>query len=286
MSFYGVGKGSANSLFQSIVTGQNNLISQSGVDDTSQPGDLFSGQQVNERSFIEGRIPWIISTIEHIRNGKGVVFAANPRDVTWNMGLRETLTKTATGTVTHFWRHPQRQTGFDEFKLTLNLQSGNLLPYTGANGQSRVSQGLLNFYDFMNIVDAPRLTEQGEINYVTIRYHSTLFPELTLLGMIDPSGIRFTDSASSPHEVQSWSVDFIVQDTQPRLSISNGTLRKSDLLGAYIDNINNKSARMNGPGSRGPEDSRHDTGGPGAQDLAGEPASTVAGPSTLTDLFG
>ena len=142
----------------------------------------------------------------------------------------------------------------------------------------------------MNLVDAPKLTEQGEINYVTIRYHSTLFPELTLLGMIDPSGIRFTDSASSPHEVQSWSVDFIVQDTQPRLSISNGTLRKSDLLASYLDNINKKSPRLNGPGSRGPEPSGQDGDGPGDSKrlnaTAGKPATTVAGPQTLLDLFG
>jgi len=279
MSFYGVGKGSANSLFTSIIGSQENLINQSD-------GSAGQNAQFNERAYHEGRTPWVISTIELLRKNQGIVFAANPKDVTWNMGLRETLTKTATGTVTQFWRHPQRQTGFDEFKLTLNLQTGNLLPYTSnGNHEKRVSQGMLNFYDFMNIVDAPRLTEKGEINYVTIRYHSTLFPKLTLLGMIDPSGIRFTDSASSPHEVQSWSVDFIVQDTQPRLSISNGTLRKSDLLGAYVDGIRN-NARFNGPGSKGPESPGSDTGGPGAQTTAGEPATTVAGPSTLTDLFG
>lgn len=241
MSFYGVGKGSANSLFNSIIQAQDNLINEASTNDTSRVGDgeSFSGAQLNERSYVSGRIPWLISTIELLRANQGIVWAANPRDVSWNMSLRETLVKTATGTVTHFWRHPQRQTGFDEFKLTLNLQTGNLLPYSQGSGSDRVSQGMLNFYDFMNIVDAPRLTTQGEVNYVTIRYHSTLFPKLTLLGMFDPSGIRFTDSASSPHEVQSWSVDFIVQDTQPRLSISNGTLRKSDLLNAYLSDIVN-----------------------------------------------
>lgn len=272
MSFYGVGKGSANDLFKQIISAQDSLVDSASTSDYAGAGELFDGWQLNERSFIEGRIPWIISTIELTRQNQGIVWAANPTDVSWNMGLRETLTKTATGTVTHFWRHPQRQTGFDEFRLSLNLQSGNLLPYTSANKSEadRVSQGMLNFYDFMNIVDAPRLTEQGEINYVTIRYHSTLFPSLTLLGMIDPSGIRFTDSASSPHEVQSWSVDFIVQDTQPRLSISNGTLRKSDLLGAYIDSVRN-NARLNGPGSAGPVESQPETN---------------TGSSTILNLFG
>lgn len=244
MSFYGVGRGSANDLFKTIISSQDRLVEDSRTGDAG--GDDSFQNTANERSFIEGRTPWLISTVELIRQNRGIIWQANPSDVSWNMALRETIVKTATGTVTHFWRHPQRQTGFDEYRLTLNLQSGNLLPYTDKpNPNDRASQGLLNFYDFMQIVDAPRLTEQGEINYVVIRYHSSLFPKLTLLGMIDPAGIRFTDSASNPHEVSSWSVDFIVQDTQPRLSISNGTLRKADLLSAYINEIKD-NARLSG----------------------------------------
>ena len=240
MSFYGVGKGSANSLFKEIVSAQDSLIEE-GVRTEDPTVGSDRAVAANDRAYLENRIPWLISTIELLREGKGITWQANPSEISWNLALRESISKTATGTVTHYWRHPQRQTGFDEYKLSLSLQTGNLLPYEEGAASDRVSQGLLNFYDFMQIVDSPKLTDRGEVNYTVIKYNSTIFPNLTLLGMFDPSGIRFTDSSRSPHEVSSWSIDFIVQDTQPRLSISNGSLRKGDLLATYIDNIKNNA---------------------------------------------
>ena len=103
----------------------------------------------------------------------------------------------------------------------------------------------------MQIVDAPKLTvgsakQPPRTNLVSIQYHSNLFPNLTLLGMFDSSGIKFTDSSSSPATVMGWSVDFIVYDTVPKLATFSGQLSNSRLLANWIDDkIGNKPPGIN-----------------------------------------
>jgi len=80
------------------------------------------------------------------------------------------------------------------------------------------SHGLVNFYDFLNLVDAAKMTSTGEVNYVIIEYKSQIFPSLTLKGLFEPSGVKFVDSAENPAEVGSWTAEFLVYDCFPRLS--------------------------------------------------------------------
>lgn len=201
------------------------------------------------------RTPWVMSTTEWLAdpNPKVLIWASNPSDVTWSMPQRSTIAKNLFGTVQHVWPDSGRGTFFDEFRLTLNLQSGSIMPIvlnqdhlSFASGESnpsedlfrqfnaaaakpdyKISPGLSNFYDFMQLVDAPKLTQASKgkparANLVSIQYSSNIFPQLTLFGMFDPSGIKFTDSSQNPNQVQSWTAEFIVTDTSPRLSNNSG----------------------------------------------------------------
>ena len=82
------------------------------------------------------------------------------------------------------------------------------------------SHGLVNFYDFLNLVDAAKMTDSGEVNYVIIEYKSQIFPNLILKGLFEPSGVKFVDSSENPAEVGSWTAEFLVYDCYPRLTSS------------------------------------------------------------------
>jgi hypothetical protein len=104
--------------------------------------------------------------------------------------------------------------------------------YTRFNGW-QPSGGVANFYDFMQLVDAPKLTlgtstAPPRANLVSIQYRSAIFPALTLLGMFDPAGIRFTDTVDN--QINGWSADFVVYDTVPKLSTFNGSPGINPLL--------------------------------------------------------
>ena len=210
------------------------------------------------------RTAWVMSTTEWRKdaNPRALVWNANPSDITWSMPQRSVHSKNLFGTVMHVWPDNNRQTFFDEFRLTLNLQSGNLIPVLltefatesvttpglGVEGAQQrrnlggtrsvfsgtfvPSGGIANFYDFMQLVDAPKLTNDNppRINNVFIDYYSNLFPKLSLIGQFDSSGIRFTDSSSNPNMVTSWTVDFIVYDTNPRLTDNKSNAQSNSSL--------------------------------------------------------
>lgn len=184
------------------------------------------------------RIPWIMSTTEWLLENppKGLAWEANPTDISWSMPQRSVHSKTLLGTVLHVWPNQGRNTFFDEYRITLNLNSGNLMPIHLSNNTFVPSGGLANFYDFMQLVDAPKLTvgsanQPPRANLVSIQYSSNIFPKLTLLGMFDPGGIKFTDT-SQDNQVNGWSIDFIIYDTIPKIATFNGQL-KSSLMSAW-----------------------------------------------------
>lgn len=226
------------------------------------------------------RSAWVMSTTEWLSEQppRGLAWAVNPRDVTWSMPQRSVHSKNLIGTVLHVWPDNFRNTFFDELKVTFNLQAGNILPVFlgtlqrfgqatqdairtgrvpgggfdfGAAGSTFLSSlknnlvpapGLANFYDFMKIVDAPKLTagngpaDPPRPNIVSVQYVSNLFPSLTLFGMFDSAGIRFVDSSNDPNTVSSWAADFIVYDTAPKLSDNLGDAPKNvELLDKWLE---------------------------------------------------
>jgi hypothetical protein len=241
-NYFGVDSSQANSYYDNIVTALDDV----GMDDTNDSGrgdsyiDLISNPR-HEQNGVDHE-PWIMSTTEWLLENppKGIVWFANPSDISWSMPQRSTHSKTLIGTVLHVWPNNSRGTFFDEFRLTLSLQAGNMMPVLGRYDQWEASGGIVNFYDFMQIVDAPKLTvgdskNPPRTNLVSIQYHSNLFPNLTLLGMFDSSGIKFTDSSASPATVTGWSIDFIVYDTVPKMATFSGQLSNSKMLANWID---------------------------------------------------
>jgi len=241
-NYFGVNSAQANDYYSSIVSAldavSKDTSGSQGRGDSSI--NLLSNPR-HEQNGVDKRQPWIMSTTEWLLSSppKGIVWFANPSDVTWNMAQRATHSKTLIGTVLHVWPNNNRGTFFDEPKVTFSLQSGNLMPVFGKDDKWEASGGIVNFYEFMQLVDAPKLTvgdatQPPRTNLVSIQYHSNLFPSLTLLGMFDPSGIKFTDSSQSPTSVTSWSVDFVVYDTVPKLSTYSGQQSNSKLLQNWI----------------------------------------------------
>jgi hypothetical protein len=211
--------------------------------------------KANRRAAENGvvRTPWVMSTTEWLKENKALIWSANPSDISWSMPQRSTHSKNLFGTVLHVWPDNFRDTFYDELKLTLSLQSGNIMPVVKRPGPGKqagiltgglggisnpenweVAPGLANFYDFMQLVDAPKLTKDGRANLVFIQYNSNLFPKLTLIGMFDSSGVRFTDSSQSPNTVTSWSADFIVYDTAPRLTSNSGQQSNAAVLEQWL----------------------------------------------------
>jgi len=242
-NYFGVNSTQANQQYQD-VTAALDKISQ---DNTPSKGRGDSSMDlINNIRHSENGVqhePWIMSTTEWLTSNppKGIVWFANPSDAVWSLAQRATISKHLTGTVMHVWANNSRGTFFDEPRVSLTLQTGNLMPVLNQNGTWQVSGGIVNFYDFMQLFDAPKLTvgtsaHPPRTNLVSIQYHSNLFPSITLLGMFDPSlGIKFTDSSASPASPTGWTVEFIVFDTVPKLSTFSGQQTNSRLLQNWIN---------------------------------------------------
>lgn len=247
--FYGVDQGSATAYFNKVNAALTELSKKEST----------SGNKKLQGGLISNRIPWIMSTTEWLESGQGITWNCNPSEVSWSIRLRQSTSKNAYSTVTHNWPNDNRGTHFDEFVLNLTLQSGNLMPYqrdpmasgmdqadTFGGDMTSISPGMVNFYDFLKLVDAPKLTSSksaggaGRSNHVIIKYNSNIFPKLTLIGQFDPEGIKFSDSASEPNQVTSWNATFIVLDSNPRISDNTNTQSNSVMLEHYFSNMGAK----------------------------------------------
>ncbi len=152
-------------------------------------------------------------------SSKAIKFRCNPSDITWSMTQRSQEQKTKAGTVLHVWNDHDRKTYFNEPVITLNLQTGNILPVRNifAPSEPVVPEGLNNFYEFMALVDEVKVLDTGRANLVYIDYNSLIFPKIRLWGFFTPNGISFSDKASNPATVNSWTASFTVYKTEPNL---------------------------------------------------------------------
>lgn len=190
---------------------------------------------------------WIFTTTEWRETKNEIEWFCNPSDVSWTMSQRSIHVKNMLGTVLHVWPDSGRGTFYDEFVLSMKFQSGSIIPRKYSDGSWVIARGLSNFYAFLQLVDAPKLTADGRINLVEISYKSNIFGDVLLRGMFDSKGISFTDDSSSPNEVRSWNADFIVYSSAPPLSNSNlSILLEQDPLTA-----NYNSTRLNDPSLQG-----------------------------------
>ncbi len=92
-----------------------------------------------------------------------------------------------------------------------------------------VPEGLNNFYEFLQLVDEQKILntpgQEGDINFVYIVYNSRIFPNLTLSGLFTPDGVSWTDTADDPNNINSWTANFTVYDSFPRLNDLTGLVK-------------------------------------------------------------
>ncbi len=177
-----------------------------------------------------GRIPLILTTEEMASQGRYIVFWAGADSVAWNFKLRGTVQETRTGTIQHYFKDSKRNTFFDEPEAQFQFQSGNIMaarftknpsarnPPSGpqANTLVQLPLGLMNFYEFMEILDQRKVLSDGRTNFVYIMYSSMTFPRMILRGFFMPEqGVSFTENADGGAEIK-WSATFKVVSTYPK----------------------------------------------------------------------
>lgn len=227
----------AEEQYNKLINDLNSLAKSSQVVDNANTTRYRTiGGVPTSGQFGAVRNPWVMTTTQWLLDNpkKAIIWAANPSEASWTMSQRKTMEKNLGGTVTHAWPNLARSTYYDEFKIGLSLQTNNIMPVLSKDGKWDASQGLSNFYQLIQLLDAPILTTDGRANLVSIKYSSNIFPDLTLFGQFDPTGIKFTDSSNSPNQIASISVDFTVFDSVPRLSTNGSEDNAQILLNAYV----------------------------------------------------
>lgn len=177
------------------------------------------------------REPWIFTTFSSITDsaaaglnpsgyntdGNTIYWAASPKQVTWQVNQRAAEEKNKSGTVLHVWRDRSRGTDYDDPKIQITFQSGSILPTLSPSGQT-IAPGLNNFYQFLELVDQSKIAANGEPNVIHILYRSAIFPAMVITGMFDPQMVvQFTDNSDNPWKVDSWTANFTIYSTSPKL---------------------------------------------------------------------
>lgn len=189
------------------------------------------------------RLPWIFATAEALRGvkinevykasdfysqpDKSIIWTANPRSVTWQINQRGSEAKNKSGTVLHVYHDRLRKTDYDDPKLNLSFQSGSILPSAknatnpqgaASKDKSEISGGLTNFYQFLSLVDQPKIASDGSANLIHILYRSRIFPSMVITGFFDPQVVvQFTDDSQNPNQINSWTANFTVYSTTPAI---------------------------------------------------------------------
>lgn len=183
-----------------------------------------------ERGFFTGRFRTTQRT--ESRPPKAIKFRANPSDVSWTLAQRSQEQKTKAGTVLHVWNDNERKTYYDEPVLTINFQSGNILPTRSIlDFRGDIPEGLVNFYEFMALVDEVKVLDDGRANLCYIRYNSLIFPSITLWGFWQPSGISFSDRADNHAQINNWTASFTVYKSTPEIGRAIATNNQSRVDG-------------------------------------------------------
>ena len=160
-------------------------------------------------------------------------FWVNPSECSWSVGLRSSFQQTHGGMIHHDipTDHDPSISLYELPAITIAFQAGIIIPQgynhvsNGAYQSPLLAHGLANFYDFMELVDRPNVTEDGQPNYVNINYVSPTFGKrgVWLQGFFDEGGVSFSDSSANPSTITSWTASFIVFKSNPPLA----ELRKS-----------------------------------------------------------
>jgi len=182
---------------------------------------------VTNRDQWLNRAPMIITSENWVTgdtgvSGRYIILWANPSNVQWNFKLRGVEQQTRTGYVQHYWKDSARSTFFDNPELSITFQTGNVLPvrvyqsiWEGSGKIAYLPPGLLDYYDFFDLLDEKKILSDGRPNYTYIVYRSLLYPLITLRGYFKrDAGINITDDAENPGGF-TWTTVFRVQASNP-----------------------------------------------------------------------
>lgn len=169
--------------------------------------------------------PMIITTESWAAQDRFIVFWSGPSNTQWSFPIRAAQQQTRDGTVYHTWRNSSRPTYFDEPTVSFTFQAGNIMPVRVQQGNPSANTtafseaislpaGLLDFYDFFELLDQPKILSDGRPNFVFIAYHSLVFPEIFMRGFFNPEGLQFTEDAQNPANL-SWTSTFKIRSTEP-----------------------------------------------------------------------
>jgi hypothetical protein len=170
--------------------------------------------------------PMVITTENLAAQDRYIVFWSGPSNTSWSFPMRAAQQQTRSGTIFHAWRNSSRQTFFDEPTVTFTFQAGNIMPVRVAQGRPSAEKGkvvseaislpagLLDFYDFFEVLNQPKILSDGRPNFVFIAYHSLVYPEIFMRGFFNPEGIQFQENSQDPANL-SWSATFKIRSTEP-----------------------------------------------------------------------
>jgi hypothetical protein len=176
-----------------------------------------------------GRMPTILTTEVMAHQGRYLMFWAGPESAQWHFRQRGATQETRGGMIQHYYKDSRRNTYFDEPEIQFTFQSGNILPVRMTKGKpgQKMSKaestvvaipfGLLNLYEFIELLDQKKAIADGRTNYVYILYSSNVFPRIILRGFFTPDGLSFSESGNENAEVK-WSATFKVVGSYPKFN--------------------------------------------------------------------
>lgn len=218
--------GTSFDVIREFVRNEERIIENLSSRSPASYGSSKSGYGDSRGPYRYSGTPMVITTENLAAQGRYLVFWSGPSNTQWSFQMRAAQQQTRSGTIYHTWRNSSRQTFFDEPTVNFTFQAGNIMPVRvregtpQSNGGKRVSEavslpgGLLDFYDFFEILNQPKILSDGRPNFVFIAYRSLVYPEIFLRGFFNPEGLQFSEDAQNPASV-SWTAGFKIRSSEP-----------------------------------------------------------------------
>jgi len=221
--------GTSFDIIREFVRNEERVIAALSSRSPETYGSVQTGFGDSRGPYRYNGTPMIITTENLAAQDRFLVFWSGPSNTQWTFPMRAAQQQTRSGTVYHTWRNASRQTFFDEPSVTFTFQAGNIMPARIVSGNPSANTtaaptsfpevvslpgGLLDFYDFFEILNQPKILSDGRPNFVFIAYHSLVYPEIFMRGFFNPDGLQFTEDAQNPANL-SWSATFKIRSTEP-----------------------------------------------------------------------
>ena len=221
--------------FEKIIAGDTDFYLDP-IEETTSPYMKIDPKNLDPYGLERQNGAWMINCDLWIQKGLSPLFYnVNPSQVTWNMPLRSAIQKTRAGLVTHVWgdRKKGKHSIFDNPSVNITWQSGSIMPIKIVQGKKTkyfVPAGINILYQMLDLLgNTQSILDNGTQNRIHITYRSLIFPKIILIGIFDPTGTTFSESADNPAGF-TYDTTFHIQQSIPTLS---GTAIKTSLMEYY-----------------------------------------------------